>query len=72
MIVEGITVTDLIEFLKTQPPGLKIAYNRYSEYCLLELSDIKVIECSTQRSDGWVHLKRDDVPTQMYLAFPGN
>lgn len=72
MLVEGVTVAELIAFLKTQPPGLKIAYSKYSEYCLLELSDVQVIECSTQRSDGWVHLQRDDAPTQMYLCFPGN
>ena len=66
------TVSELIEFLKTQPQDLQVAYTRYSEQCLLDCEDIEITECCEPRLDGWIHHQRDDKPSQMYLMFPGN
>ena len=64
------TVAELIEFLQKQPQDLLVAYQRYSEQCLLE--EIEVRELCEPRPDGWVQDKRQDMPTRMYLVFPGN
>jgi hypothetical protein len=66
------TVTELIEFLKTRPQELQVAYRVYSEQCLLEAKDIELLDCCEPRPDGWVQSKRPDRPTQQYLLFPGN
>lgn len=66
------TVSELIEFLKTQPQGLQVAYNAYSEQLLLDKRDIEITECCEPRPDGWIQDKRSDMPTQLYLMFPGN
>ena len=65
-------VAELIEFLKTQPQDLPVAYALHSEYCLLELDDIEVVKACEPRPDGWVHGARPDKPTRLYLMFPGN
>ena len=66
------TVSELVEFLKTQPQELQVAYRCYSEKCLLVAEDIKVsIDC-VARPDGWIHDNRPDKPKQKYLLFPGN
>lgn len=66
------TVAELIELLKTKPQNLPVAYQIYSEYALLKPDDIEVEELGYSREDGWVHDKRPDRPSQMYLVFPGN
>lgn len=66
------TVSELIEFLKTQPQDIQVAYNLFSEHCLLDVRDIKVTAACEARADGWVQRKRSDMPTQTYLIFPGN
>jgi hypothetical protein len=69
---EGVTVSELIEFLKGQPQDLQVAFELYSEQCLLRTKDIEIQELSEPRNDGWVPNKRPDKPTQKYLVFPGN
>ena len=66
------TVAELIEFLKTQPQDIQVAYQLYSERCLLEEDFISVENLCGAREDGWVPLARPDKPTQQYLVFPGN
>jgi hypothetical protein len=66
------TVAELIEFLKTQPQDLQVAYKCYSEQALLEAKEIEIAEKCQPRLDGWIHDKRPDMPTQKYLLFPGN
>ena len=64
-------VSELIEFLQKQPQDIQVAYECYSEACLLD-GGIRIDVLSTPRADGWIHLERDDKPTQTYLLFPGN
>ncbi|MDD5189419.1 MAG: hypothetical protein PHE50_00070 [Dehalococcoidales bacterium] len=68
------TVSELIDFLKDYPSKMPIAFKIYSEYCLLDPKETKIElkELSFPRSDGWIHDKRPDVPSQTYLVFPGN
>ena len=66
------TVADLIEFLQKHPQDLPVAIKMYSETSLLEFDSIKVKELCEARPDGWVQNKRPDMPTRMYLVFPGN
>lgn len=66
------TVAELIEFLKTQPQELQVAYACHSELCLLRTEDVTVERHCTPRPDGWVQRKRPDMESQDYLAFPGN
>lgn len=69
---KGVTVGDLIKFLQNQQQDLLVAYNRYSEQVLLELSEIEVVEKCKPRPDGWIQDARKDKETQTYLIFPGN
>jgi hypothetical protein len=67
------TVSELIEFLKTQPQDLPVAYQCCSEQVLLETTDQITIEsCCEPRADGWVHDARPDKKAVQYLMFPGN
>ena len=66
------TVAELIEFLKTQPQDIPVAYQLFSEQTLLDASQIRVDEFCLPRPDGWVQYKRPDMPSQKYLIFPGN
>lgn len=66
------TVRELIEFLQTQSQDLPVAYKSYSEQCLLEITDIKIVELCEARPDGWIPGKRPDKPAIPYLVFPGN
>ena len=67
------TVQELIRFLQKQPGDLQVAYQRYSEQCLLKIEDITVDEFCYPRPDGWIQNKRPTgEPTQKYLLFPGN
>ncbi len=66
------TVAELIEFLKTQPQELLVAYEIYSEQALLHKEEITVQEFCLPRDDDWIQNKRPDMPSQPYLLFPGN
>lgn len=66
------TVKELIEKLQTFPQDLPVAYNLYSEYCLLEAKDIRLETLGVARADGWVHFRRPGEPTAEYVLFPGN
>lgn len=66
------TVAEFIAFLQTQPQDLQVAYQCYSEQCLLPVEAIGVEECCEPRADGWIQHKRPDMPTQKYLMLPGN
>ena len=66
------TVSELIAFLQTQPQDIQVAYECYSEQCLLQPGEITVYEGCEPRPDGWIHSKRPDAPSQTYLLFPGN
>jgi hypothetical protein len=65
-------VAELIDFLKTQPQELQVAYKIFSEQCLLDPADIEIRELCLPRSDGWVQDARPDKPKQKYLLLPGN
>ncbi len=66
------TVAELIALLQTKPQDLQVAYQLYSEHCLLEADDLRITEACMPREDGWVQYKRPDMETQNYLMFPGN
>jgi len=66
------TVADLIEFLKTQPQDLPVAYCQYSDYTALKAEYIGVEQLQIARIDGYVGEARPDKPTQPWLVFPGN
>ena len=66
------TVSELIEFLKTQDQELQVIYECCSESVLLEQKDIFEVNACEARPDGWVQNKRPDVPVKKYLSFPGN
>lgn len=66
------TISDLIAFLQKQPQDMIIAYRLYSEHCILDIEDIEIKELCIPRLDGWIQNKRPDVPSQLYLVFPGN
>lgn len=68
------TVGQLVEFLKTQPKNLPVAYRCCSEYDSLSVDQIEVMKLQPARPDGWVHSTwdDDDLRTVEYLVFPGN
>jgi len=66
------TVAELIKFLQTKPQDILVAYEKYSEQCLLEEEEICIKECCEPRADGWIQYKRSDRPSISYLIFPGN
>jgi len=66
------TVAEYIEFLKTQPQDIKVAYQCCSEQVLLETKDIEVVDLCHPRPDGWIQNKRPDMETEPYLLLPGN
>jgi len=66
------TVSQLIEFLKTQPQDLQVIYQCMSENALLEENSIYVGYACEPRDDGWVPNKRPDKPSRLYLILPGN
>jgi hypothetical protein len=68
----GLTVAQLIEFLRAQPQELLVAYQIYSEQRLLEAEQIEIIDACIPRADGWLQDKRPDMPSRAYLMFPGN
>lgn len=66
------TVSQLIEHLRTLPGDLLVAYDKFSEQCLMTVEDIMVMDLCHPRADGWIQDKRPDMPTQKYVVFPGN
>jgi hypothetical protein len=70
--LKPVTVKDLIAHLHSFPADLPIAFNLYSELCLLKLKEIDIQEHCIPRTDGWIARKRPDKPFCQYLVFPGN
>lgn len=66
------TVAELIVYLQTQPQDMLVAYDCYSEHCLLRAEDIRPYEACEPRPDGWIQRKRPDMPVRTYLMLPGN
>ena len=66
------TVAELIEFLKTQPQELPVAYRFCSDYSLLEAKDIEIENLCIPRPDRYVQAARPDRAKVPYLVFPGN
>jgi hypothetical protein len=66
------TVAEFIEFLKTQPQDILVAYKMHSEQCLLEPDDMYVGKLTHARPDGWIQNARWDMPLKDYLILPGN
>ena len=66
------TVREVIEILQKQPQDIQVAYGIFSEQCILEEGDIKVVECCLPRADGWIQDKRPDMESQPYLLLPGH
>lgn len=64
-------VSELIKFLKKQPQDIDVAYVCYSENTMLEAEDIKVVQLSVDREDGWIPNSRPDKAQKPYLLFPG-
>ena len=64
------TVAELIELLKAQPPKIKVVYKVHSEQALLEPRHIQIKDLCHPRNDGWVHDERPDKPTETYLVLP--
>lgn len=65
------TVAELIELLKKYPPEMKVAYQLYSERCILEEKGISTEELCRERPDGWMQNKRPDMESELYLVSPG-
>lgn len=65
-------VADLLGFLMTQPLDREIAYKLHSEQCLMELTDINLMQGCEARPDGWVQNARPDKPSRTFILFPGN
>ena len=65
-------VSELIEFLKTQPQDLTVVFRCYSEHAVLKANEINIQELCPPRADGWVHDARPDKPLCRYLVLPGN
>ena len=66
------TVAELIELLNSVPQDLPVAFELFSEQCLLEPNKIRIEELCYPREDGWIQDKRPDKPSREYLLFPGN
>jgi len=66
------TVAELIAFLQKQPQNLQVVHEKYSEYKLLDPSEISTKMLCTPRLDGWIHDFRRDKPMQLYVVLPGN
>jgi hypothetical protein len=66
------TVKELIDFLKTQPQHLPVAYKCWSEQKLLEEWEVGIEDLCEPRPDGWVQNKRPDMKTTQYFVLPGN
>ena len=67
-----VTVAELIIFLATLLQETAVVYACHSERVLLSLGQVKIIKACLPRPDGWVQSERPDMPSQSYLALPGN
>jgi hypothetical protein len=65
-------VKELVALLQQFPQDLPVAYQRYSEYVLLEAKEITTQPMCHPRPDGWIHEARPDMPSRKYLVLPGN
>jgi hypothetical protein len=67
---DGMTVAELIEYLKTQPQELHVVYQYQdgSESCLLHLSTIEIQELPHPWMDGWIPPYKEGRLTQQYLV----
>ena len=70
--MKPITIKELIQHLETFDQDLPVAFQVFSEQCLLDINQIKVHELCEPRPDGWVQDKRPDKNSIKYLVFPGN
>ena len=72
------TVAELIEFLKTQPQDIQVAYREFNEYqayetaCVLSRGDIQVARFSVTWGPEYLIAQRGNEAAQQYLVFPGN
>lgn len=66
------TVADLIALLQTKDPTLLVAYMCCSEQVQLEAHQVRVVRACEPRADGWIQDERPDMPSCLYLLFPGN
>jgi hypothetical protein len=63
-------VSELIKFLQQQPQDIDVAYEIYSEQCLLKEDDMEIADLCEARDDGWIQNKSPDKPTKKYLLLP--
>lgn len=65
-------IKELIEHLQTFPQDMEVAYEKYSEQCILTKEDVGIALRCHAREDGWIENFRKDKPSKEYLLFPGN
>jgi hypothetical protein len=65
-------VHELIAHLQTFDPNLDVTYACHSEQCILDKEEVDIGQACKPRPDGWVQNYRKDMPSQLYLMFPGN
>jgi hypothetical protein len=65
-------VSELIEYLKTVPQDIPVAYNCYSDSVLMNIGEVGVVKMCKARADGWIQSARPDMEKVEYLLFPGN
>ena len=70
--LKRLTVGTLIEELQKFPEELPVAFDCYSEHCLLLSGQLRVERGCLPRDDHWVQRERPDMISQDYLIFPGN
>ena len=66
------TVREVIAKLLTFDQDIPVCHKMYSEYLLLDLDELRVVELCEERDDGWVARKRPDKLFIKYLVLPGN
>ena len=66
------SVSELIEFLKTFPGDMPVCYRFCSDFALLEAKEITTAKLQFARTDGYVHDARPDKDGTEYLILPGN
>lgn len=66
------TVSELIELLKTYPQDLLVAREIYSEQYLLKPENLTIDVLCEPRRDGSIQNYRKDKPYRQYLVIDGN
>lgn len=66
------TVAEFIKILERYPQNIKVAFELFSEQCLLEPDRIKLVDACKPRPDGWIQDFRPDMESETYLMLPGN